>query len=199
MYLKYLAWPDIPLSHIILTLRQPFLVLSILNMQRAWLGSNKYKSLAHWFDSTRVWTLQFHAYICQVFLRTPYLNMRGAWLGVPTLGTAGPALRIGDSALTTPVTWRADDISSALSQRSLRGFRPAPLSRAAAGVLGECRRARGFPARLLLAAMIGRVIGSVPAKCWTDCGALKECRVILATFTRHSLRDVSRPLETSGK
>ena len=47
-------WPDIPLTHIIsdtvLTSPCPFLI-----MLSAWLGSDKYKPLSHWFDSTSIW------------------------------------------------------------------------------------------------------------------------------------------------
>ena len=41
-------WHDIPLSHIILTLGQPVLIMS-----SAWLGSDKNKLLSQWFDSAR--------------------------------------------------------------------------------------------------------------------------------------------------
>ena len=45
-------WPDIPLSHIILTLSQPALY-PILIMPSASPGSRKYQFKSFWFDSTR--------------------------------------------------------------------------------------------------------------------------------------------------
>ena len=42
------SWPDIPLSHIILTLRQP--VSPILIMQSVWVESDKYSFLSRYFD-----------------------------------------------------------------------------------------------------------------------------------------------------
>ena len=71
-------WRDIPLSHTILTLSEP--VLAICLYCQAWLRSDKYKSLSHWFDLTRVQTHKplssfqrqlkkksFHSQPCQTY------------------------------------------------------------------------------------------------------------------------------------
>ena len=65
VYIHILSWcvtsirAITPLSIIILTLSQP-----ILTMPSAWLGSDRYQFLSHWFDSIRVFskTIKIKAY-----------------------------------------------------------------------------------------------------------------------------------------